>query len=218
VQVFHRTVPFPGEDIRQHAEGKIDAGIQFFLFGARRATQDKIGDHAGDAWVANAEPQTVEIIVVPQLRDDVTQPVVTSMAAAQFELGNTWREIEFVVGHQYGFRRNPEKTGKRRNGLAASVHIGGGNQQTNILTLMAESTGQAKILTVCNEVNPVRGRETLNKKGPCVMPGLFVFGAWISQANDQFYGGHDKGPSMELWITSPLTAAAKTDKKAGLHE
>ena len=50
------------------------------------------------------------------------------------------------------------------------------------------------------------------------MPGLFVFGAWISQANDQFYGGHDKGPSMELWITSPLTAAAKTDKKAGLHE
>ena len=121
MQVFHRTVPFPGEDIRQHAEGKIDAGIQFFLFGARRATQDKIGDHAGDAWVANAEPQTVEIIVVPQLRDDVAQPVVTSVAAAQLELGNAGREIQFVVGLLYGLRFNAVETGKCRYGLAASV-------------------------------------------------------------------------------------------------
>ena len=143
---------------------------------------------------------------------------MTSMAAAQLELGNTRWEIEFVVGHQYGLRFNAVETGKCRNGLAASVHIGGGNQQTNILTLMAETSGQAKIFTIGNEIDPVCRREALNKKGPCVMPGLFVFGAWISQANDQFYGGHDKGPSMELWITSPLTAAAKTDKKAGLHE
>jgi hypothetical protein len=35
------------------------------------------------------------------------------------------------------------------------------------------------------------------------MPGLFVFGAWISQANDQLYGSHVRGPSLELWITSP---------------
>src|SRR5476651_114618 len=42
VQVFHRAVPFPGEDIRQHAEGKVDAGIEFFLFGAWRTTQDEI--------------------------------------------------------------------------------------------------------------------------------------------------------------------------------
>jgi hypothetical protein len=26
------------------------------------------------------------------------------------------------------------------------------------------------------------------------MPGLVVFRAWISQADDQFYGSHDGGP------------------------
>jgi hypothetical protein len=46
------------------------------------------------------------------------------------------------------------------------------------------------------------------------MPGLFVFGAWITQANDQFDGSHDRGPSLELWITSPrLERAAKVDDK-----
>ena len=33
-------------------------------------------------------------------------------------------------------------------------------------------------------------RDALNKKGPCVMPGLVVFGARVTQANDQLYGSH----------------------------
>ncbi len=45
------------------------------------------------------------------------------------------------------------------------------------------------------------------------MPGLFVFGAWISQANDQFDGSHDRGPSLEWCLTSPRSVkAAKVDE------
>ena len=50
---------------------------------------------AGDRVVV--EPQTVEIIVVSQLRNDVTQSVMTSMAAAQLELGNArWEFFHHV--------------------------------------------------------------------------------------------------------------------------
>ena len=197
MQVFHRTVPFPGEDIRQHAEGKIDAGVQFFLFGAWRTTQDKVGHHAGDARVANAKPQTVEIIVVPQLRNDVAQSVVTSVAAAQLELGNAWREIEFVVGHQHGVDRNAEEIRQRRHGLAAAVHVGGGDEQTNVAALMAEFAHQAKILFVEGEADALAVGQALNEKSPCVVPGLVVFGAWITQADDQLNGSHDRSPRAE---------------------
>jgi hypothetical protein len=95
--------------------------------------------------------------------------------------------------------------------LAAAVHERGGDQQTNILTLVTEAPGQAKKFALCDETDSLRIGDTFNKKSPCVMPGLFVFSAWISQANDQLYGSHDRGPSFELWIT-PLMTAANGDK------
>ena len=118
------------------------------------------------------------------------------MAAALLELGNARRQVEFVVRHQDFFRLDAEETGKCRDGLAAAVHVGGGNQQTNILTLMRIAPGQAEIFAIGHKVDTLCVRDALNKKGPCVMPGLFVFGAWISQANDQFDGSHDRGPSF----------------------
>jgi hypothetical protein len=211
VQVFHRPVPFTGEDIRQHAEGKVDAGVQFLLFGAWRSTQNKTRDLVGVARVANAKPQAVKSILITELRDDVPQPVVTAMAAALLELGNARWQIEFVMRHQDGIDRNPVETSERRYGLAAAVHVGGGNQQTNILTLMSEACGQAKEFALGDEIDSLRVSDTLNKKSPCVVPGLFVFSAWISQANDQLYGSHDRGPFMELWL-KPLQAAAKLEE------
>src|SRR5690606_9249976 len=61
---------------------------------------------------------------------------------------------------------------------------------------MAEFAHQTKILFVEAQVDPFAVSQTLNEKGPRVMPGLVVFGAWISQANDQLYGGHGGGPSL----------------------
>lgn len=214
MQVFHRAVPFTGEDIRQHAEGKIDAGVDLFLFGAWRATQDKIRHHAGDARVANADPQTVKGILIAKLRDDVPQPVVTAVPAALLELGDAGWQIEFVVGHQYFLRLDTEKAGKRRDGLAAAVHVSGGNQQTNVLTLVTEAPGQAEIFAIGDKVDPLCVRDALNKKGPRVMPSLFVFGAWISQANDQFDGSHVRGPSFGVVdnIAASRGSAAKTNE------
>jgi hypothetical protein len=153
--------------------------------------------------VANSKPQAVKGILIAELRDDVAQAVMPAMPAALFELGDAWRQVEFVVSDQYRFRWNAVKTGKRRYGLTTSVHERGGNQQTNILTLMRKATGQAKKFALGHQIDALGRGDALNKKGPCVMPGLFVFGAWISQANDQLYGSHVRGPSLESWITSP---------------
>ena len=101
------------------------------------------------------------------------------------------------------------------HGLAAAVHVRGGDQQTNILTLMREASGQAKEFALGNEIDSLRRSYTLNEKGPCVMPGLFVFSAWISQANDQLYGVHDRGPSFGV-VVKPLTTAATGTKSAHL--
>lgn len=185
-----------------------------FSCSARGARQDKVRDHAGDAWVADAKPQAVKGILVAQLRDDVAQPVVPAMPAALFELGDAGWQVEFVMRHQDFFGLDAEETGQCRHGLAAAVHVGGGYQQTNVLTLVRKTPGQAEIFAIGHKVDTLFLGDALNKKGPCVMPGLFVFGAWITQANDQFDGSHDRGPSLELWITSPrLECAAKVDDK-----
>jgi len=145
--------------------------------------------------VANAKPQAVKGILIAELRDDVAQAVVPAVSAALFELGDAGRQVQFVVGHQDFFRRDAEESSQCRDGLAATVHVGGGNQQTNILTLVTEAPGQAEIFAIGHQVDTLGVGDALNKKGPRVMPGLFVFGAWISQANDQFDGSHDRGPS-----------------------
>jgi hypothetical protein len=100
--------------------------------------------------------------------------------------------------HQYGVYRDAIEASERRYGLAAAVHERGGDQQTNILTLVIESPGQAKKFSLDGKIDALRRSNTLYKKSPCVMPGLFVFGAWISQANDQLYGSHDRGSSLAL--------------------
>ncbi|CAI8951394.1 hypothetical protein EMIT0P12_60027 [Pseudomonas sp. IT-P12] len=164
--------------------------------------------------MADAKPQAVEGILITELRDDVAQAVVTAMAAALLEFGDARRQVEFVVRHQDFFGFDAEETGKCRDGLAAAVHVGGGNQQTNILTLMRVTPGQAEILAIGHKIHTLCVRDALNKKGPCVVPGLFVFSAWISQANDQFDGSHDRGPSLKWWMTSLQTVQAlKVDEK-----
>ncbi|GBH08045.1 Aconitase A [Pseudomonas syringae pv. actinidiae] len=138
----------------------------------------------------------MKCVLVAELRDDVAQAVVTAMTAAHFEFGNARRQVQFVVRHQNRLDRDTVEARKRRDSLAATVHVGGGDQQTNILTLMRKASGQAKEFALGNEIDSLRRSNTLNEKSPCVMPGLFVFSAWISQAHDQLYGGHDRGSSF----------------------
>jgi hypothetical protein len=133
---------------------------------------------------------------VAELRNDVAKPVMPAVPATQFEFGDARRQVEFVVGHQNGLRRNPEETRQSRDGLAAAVHVRGGNQQTNVLALMTELSRQAEIFAVSGQIDTLGAGNALDEKSPCVMPGLFVFGAWISQADDQLDGGHVRGSSL----------------------
>lgn len=88
MQFAHRLGEVAGKHVGHHAEGKIDAGVELLLLGARRATQDEVGDQFGVARVADAKPQAVEVVLVAELRDDVAQAVVPAMAAASLELGD----------------------------------------------------------------------------------------------------------------------------------
>ena len=100
------------------------------------------------------------------------------------------------MSHQYGFRGNPEEVRQRGNCLAAAIHKGGRDQQTNIVALVAELAHTAEIFALSAEVDALAAGQALNKKGSRVMPRLFVFSAWITQADDQLDGSHDGSPSL----------------------
>ena len=137
-----------------------------------------------------------------------------AVAAAEFEFGDAGRHVEFVVGHQHGVDRNAEEIRQRRHGLAAAVHVGGGDEQTNVAALMAEFTHQAEILLVEGEADALAVGQALNEKGPCVMPGLVVFGAWITQADDQLNGSHVRGPFAGLQRVSDYSALSSFTREA----
>ncbi|MNR33181.1 hypothetical protein D3C85_1508340 [compost metagenome] len=106
------------------------------------------------------------------------------------------------MGHQDGIWRDAEKIRQCSNGLAAAVHVGGRNQKTNVVALMAEFCRQAEILAISRQVDALGAGNAFYEKSPCVMPGLFVFGAGVTQADDQLDGGHVRGSSLELWVTA----------------
>src|SRR5690606_20797467 len=177
-------------------EGEIDTGVELLAFRLRRAAQYIAGHQAAMPRMADAQTQAVEVVLIAEPGDDVAQPVMPAMAAALLELGDAGRYVEFIMGNQDGLGGNSEKSGQCRHRLTAAVHVGGGNQQADVFVLMAKLADQAEVLTIDAEVGAFCSRQALNEKGPCVMPGLVVFGAWISQADDQLYGGHVRGPSF----------------------
>ena len=96
MQFAHGLGEVAGQHVGHHAEGKIDAGVELLLLGAWRPAQDEVGDQFGVARVADAEPQAVEVVLVAELRDDVAQAVVPTVAAASLEFGDAGRQVEFV--------------------------------------------------------------------------------------------------------------------------
>ncbi len=148
--------------------------------------------------MADAKPQAIKIILITELGDDVAQPVMSAVPAPQFEFGDAGGHVEFVVGHQNGFRRDAEEIRQCRYGLAAAIHKGGGDQQANIAALMAEFANQAKILFFEAQVDALAVSQALNEKGSCIMPSLVVFRAGVTQANDQLYGSHVRSPFVEI--------------------
>lgn len=118
--------------------------------------------------MADAKPQAMERILIAELGDDIAQPVVPAVSAAGLELGDARGHVEFVVGDQDGVRGDPEESRQRRHGLAAAVHVGSRDQQTNVLALVAELADQAEILAVSHEADALGMRQALNERAPAL--------------------------------------------------
>ncbi len=70
MQLAHRLGEVASEHVRQHTEGKVDAGVELLLLGTRCAAQDEVGDQLGITWMANTEPQAMEVVLVAELRGE----------------------------------------------------------------------------------------------------------------------------------------------------
>src|SRR5690606_38612958 len=144
---------------------------------------------AGVAGVANAEPQAAEIATVTQGADDVPEAVVAAVTTTDFQAGDARSQVEFVMGHQDFPRGNGKKIGHRRHGLAAAVHISGGDQQTQLVTIDADLAGQAMKLFFFPEGATLAAGQGGNKIGPGIVTGPVVLRAGVSQPDYQFNRG-----------------------------
>lgn len=75
---------------------------------------------------------------------------------------------------------------------------------------MAEFSRQAEILAVSGQGDALGAGNAFNEKSPCVMPGLFVFGAGVTQADDQLDGGHVGALPWSWWVTVRGTVTRST--------
>src|SRR5690606_1987809 len=121
--------------------------------------------------LAYAQTQTVKTIVVTQAGDGVAQPIMSTMPATLLAFHHTGGQIQFVVGDEDFLGGDAVEARHGGDGLAAAVHVGGGDKQANILTVEGEATGQAKKLFFLAQRQVMHLGEALNKKGARVMPG-----------------------------------------------
>ena len=107
------------------------------------------------------------------------------MAATQFQPRSAWVQVKFVMDNQYGFWGDIVKSGGGRNGLTASIHIGGGNQQPYITVVDSAPTGFTKKLCFLLQADIVATGQRQDEIGPGIVAGSFIPGAGISQPHDE---------------------------------
>ena len=122
-----------------------------------------------------------------EMRDDVLQPVVPAVAAAQLELGAARRQVEFVVHHQYLVRQYLVKQRQRDHRTAADVHEGLRLEQMDFMSMHRGACNQAVKLVVGLEIRAVRARKFIHPPESGVVARGFVFPAGVAQSDDQFY-------------------------------
>ena len=64
MQTLHCTRPVTGKNVGQHLEREVDAGVQLLAFGLGGSAQYIAGHQAAMAWMANAQTQAVEIVLI----------------------------------------------------------------------------------------------------------------------------------------------------------
>src|SRR5690606_14533405 len=135
--------------------------------------------------MADADAQTMEVAHAPEGVDDVTQAVLTAVTAAELEAGRANIEVDLVVGHQHVLRRDIEIAAESRDGLTAAVHVGGGKEQSQVVTSQGDAAGVAEELALTAQLAVALRCHTGQKPGTSVVAVTVVLRAWISQAHNQ---------------------------------
>jgi hypothetical protein len=128
-------------------------------FGLRCLFEDVVHHFAGVTGMADTQAQPGEIPTVTQTFDDVPKSVVAAVTAAQLQSGDSGGEVQLIVGDQYLGWFNIVKPGDGRNGLAASIHVGGGDEQATFPAIENDFTAEAKKFFFFFEEATLPGRQ-----------------------------------------------------------
>ena len=86
----------------------------------------------------------MKFTIVTQLSNGVAQAIVATVTAAIFIARGAGRNIQFVVGDEYGFRSDFVEISECGDSLSAAIHKGAWNKQTQVVTVVMNSGGVAK--------------------------------------------------------------------------
>src|SRR5690606_12973596 len=219
---LHDAGPVAGEHAGDLAERLIDAGVQRLLLVLRCATENVACDLRGMAGVADAQPQAMKSVVVAQTGDGVAQSVVPAMSATLLAFHHAGGQVELVVSDQDFLGGDAVEARHGGNGLAAAVHEGSGDEQTKVLTVESETTGQAEKLFFLAQCYVVHLGEALNEKGARVVPGHVIFRARITETDDQPDTLRHNGRPLSLSgdysaDSSPSSAASSSSAAAAVR-
>lgn len=168
------------------AQGFVQRGLDQTLLTAGRLGQHEAGDQLLGARMADAKAQPEEVIVVAHPGDDVLEAVMAAVTAPLLELGDAGRQVQLVVGHQDLLRGDLVEARERRHGLAGEIHVGVRDKQPHILPVHQEAGGVAEELGLFAQADIVPACQLLHIPGARIMAGLGIFGAGITQPDNQF--------------------------------
>src|SRR5690554_2128624 len=138
--------------------------------------------------MADADAQTMEVTCAAKGIDDVTQAVLAAVAAAELEAGSAHIEVDLVVSHQHVFRCDIEIAAESSDRLATAVHVGGREEQAQVVTRQGDAAGVTEELALTAQLAVAFCCHTGQKPGTSVVAVTIVLRAWISQAHNQFQG------------------------------
>lgn len=147
------------------------------------AVQHIVYDFRAGARPADAETQTGEIFA--QAIGDVPQAVMTTVAAALFQTHTACRQVQIIMRHQDGFRRQLEIGRERLHRLAAAVHEGGGFEQAYVMSIKLQATYISAEFALATEAAPMSTGKCIHKPEAGIVACQNVIGPGIAEADHE---------------------------------
>ena len=143
-----------------------------------------MGDGGPVVWVVDTDAQAVKIPLA-QGAHDISQAIVTGMAAACFKARLPWGQVQFVMNDQDLVGIDTEIVGQTGDRLAAAVHISGWFQEADFFAVQVQFANRAVMAGFNSEWLMMLLGKFVDKPKSGIVTGLLVIGAWISEAHDE---------------------------------